>query len=464
MIKLIFIRKNLLFFFLFIFFMAAYLALGVQKHHRFETGDDLALYSQALWHYSRFEAPFSSFKEANILTDHFGPILIFFTPLYWLWPDPRMLIAGQQILLVLGVIPIYLFSKRILKKNYYSLIFSFLYLYFIGIQSAVVADFHLATISSTFLAFAIYFLETERWKFYWISIFLALICKEDVPVYIFALGLYAIFFKKKRLKGIIAALISLSYFYSINNFFVPILKGNLPKFGSLGGKSSRFLNLLFASPLLFFKNFFYPPVKVRNIFLTFFSFGFLPFLSPLYWIIAPFTFLRFFSDPARYSLHFHYTASLTPILAFASIKVFKKIKKSLLKNLFLLLALIGTFYTNKPNLDPGFPTPPISFIFKRAFWVLPPRNKDYYEMISKIPKNASVSAQTALLPHVCHRDQVYRFPAHYNEAEYIVLLPTESSYPISPDEYQKIKNELLSSPKHKKIYETYAGILFKNIK
>ena len=455
-----FAKKNTVFLLLLSFFLIAYCLLGVQKHNRFETGDDLALYDQALWKYSQFKAPYSSFKEAILLTDHFGPILALFSPLYWIWSDPRMLLLAQEFLLVTGAIPVYLLSLKKIKNKLSSLIIVFLFLYFIGIQSAVSADFHLAAITATFLSFTIYFLEIKKWRYFWIFFVLSLLCKEDVPAYLFGISLYAIITKKEYKRGFIGAFVSIAYFYCINNFFIPILQSTPIKFGNLGGKSSGFIRIAFNNPVEFFRNFVYPVVKIRNIFLILFSFGFLPIFSSLFWLTAPFNFLRFFSDPARYGLHFHYTAALAPILAFSMINVMTKFKKQYLKYCFLAIAVIGSFYTNKPNLDPGYPTPPISFVFKRAFWVLPPRNKDYYEMMSLIPLDASVSAQTALLPHLSHRDKIYRFPDNYDSADYVLLAPTESPYPIDWEKYEIIKEELLNNPNYEKIYMTYAGILF----
>ena len=330
-----FVRKNTVFLLLFSFFLIAYCLLGVQKHNRFETGDDLALYDQALWKYSQFKAPYSSFKEAILLTDHFGPILALFSPLYWIWPDPRMLLVAQEFLLVAGAIPVYLFSLKKIKNKFSSLVIAFLYLYFIGIQSAVSADFHLAAITATFLSFTIYFLEIKKWRYFWIFFLLSLLCKEDVPAYLFGISLYAIITKKEYKRGFIGAFISIAYFYCINNFFVPILQSAPLKFGNLGGKSSGFIGIFFSNPVEFFRNFVYPTVKVRNIFLILFSFGFLPIFSSLFWLTAPFNFLRFFSDPARYGLHFHYTAALAPILAFSMINVMAKFKKQYFIYIFL---------------------------------------------------------------------------------------------------------------------------------
>ena len=463
-----FIKKNFLFLLLFGFFLLTYSILGVQKHNRFETGDDLTVLAQPIWHLSRFENPYSSILHNYIFNDHFEPILIAFTPFYWIWSDARVLILAQQTFVVLGVIPVYLYSLNLLKKRFIGLIFSFLYLYFIGIQSAISSDFHTATISATFISFTIYFLEIKKWRFYWFFVFLSLICREDVPLYIFGLGIYLFIIKKEYKRGLLTAILSIIYFSLIDSVFLPILNGYPLNFGSWTGGSagvSYQIKKLILTPLNFVKLFFFPIIKLRNIILTSLSFGFLPFLSPLYWIVAPFTFLRhLLPDAIKYSLHFHYAASLSPILAFSAINSLKKFKNFYFIIGFLLLALIGTFYVNKPELDPGFPTPPISFVFKRSFYILPPRNDDYNKIMSLIPQDSSVSAQTCLLPHLGNREKIYRFPDQYQESDYIALTFTEGPYPLDFNQMNKLRDQLLADPNYEKLYLSYAGVLLKRKK
>lgn len=443
-------------------FLAFYVVLGVQKHNRFETGDDMALNCQAVWLFSQARPPISSFKNANILTDHFALILPVISPIYKLWADARILIIFQQLLIVFSVIPVYLFSEKLLKNRIVSLIFSFLYLYFIGIQSAVSFDFHLATLSAGFLSFTIYFMETKKWKWYFLFMILGMFCKEDVPVYMFMLGVYLVLIKKEKKVGLLTMVVSFVYYYSIFNIFIPRITGAGVNVSPFGPKGSGILQLLFTNPVQFVKNFTVPFEKVRNIILTSFSFGFLPFLSPLYWIAAPATFLRFFSeDVARYSLHFQYTATLTPILAYSSILALKKIKFGFLKGAFLTIAIIGNFYTNRPGLDKYFETPPIARLITRAFYVLPPRNDDYNKILSLIPAGASVSAQVPLLPYLCNRDKLYTFPNNYENVEYIALTFTESPYPLEFEDMEKLRNELLKDNSWENLYQSYAGVLLK---
>ena len=60
-----------------------YSGLVLLRHYSFEThAHDLAIFDQAVWHYSRWEAPFSSIKGFNVLGDHFTPILSLAGPFY----------------------------------------------------------------------------------------------------------------------------------------------------------------------------------------------------------------------------------------------------------------------------------------------------------------------------------------------------------------------------------------------
>jgi len=289
-----------------------------------------------------------------------------------------------------------------------------------------------------------------------------------VAIYLFALGVYGFFFKKERKIGLITVVISLTYYYLIFNFFLPLFNGQAP-FSRLafGTKSTAniIVDTFLSSPVAFLQSFIYPLVKVRNILLTAFSFGFLPFGSSLYWLMAPINFLRHFAvDEIRYSLQRHYAAPLAPILVFSAINALAKIKFKLLIYLSIFVAIVGTFYTNRSGLDPNYPASPIALIFKRSFYVMPPKNADYYRMMALIPEEASISAQVPLLARLINRDQIYKFPQKYQETEYIVLTFTESFYPMTYEDMETLKKSLLIDPGYEKLHLSYAGVVLKRTK
>jgi hypothetical protein len=66
--------------------------------------------------------------------------------------------------------------------------------------------------------------------------------------------------------------------------------------------------------------------------------------------------------------------------------------------------------------------------------------------LSQIPPDASVSAQTALVPHLSHRQEIYLFPTQMKEAEYIALDTQGHLYPERLADYEILVQELLSDP------------------
>lgn len=75
-----------------------YVAHSLLRYRNFEAkGYDLGIFDQAVHQYSLFKAPIVPIKgvDFNLLGDHFHPIIALFAPLYWIWPDPRMLNFGM---------------------------------------------------------------------------------------------------------------------------------------------------------------------------------------------------------------------------------------------------------------------------------------------------------------------------------------------------------------------------------
>src|SRR4029079_13236042 len=93
-------------------FGAGYALYGLFRPWHFSSGYDLAIFDQAVWHMSRGAAPASTISgHANILGDHFYPILALFAPLYWITPRPETLIIAQAALVALSIVPVFLFAR-----------------------------------------------------------------------------------------------------------------------------------------------------------------------------------------------------------------------------------------------------------------------------------------------------------------------------------------------------------------
>ena len=87
--------------------------------------------------------------------------------------------------------------------------------------------------------------------------------------------------------------------------------------------------------------------------------------------------------------------------------------------------------------------------------------KPVHEQLSKIPKDAVVSAQSPFLPHLALRDTIYQFPT-IEHAGYIVVSPEEGTYPIPYEDFMTLFRELKESKDWTVIYDDRITILKRN--
>ncbi len=137
-----FIRNNKIFMSLLGVFFVVALIVSYVRYHTYLDGFDYAVFTQTLWHYSHFQLPRSSIRDVNlILGDHFHPLLIILTPLFWIWNNPAVLLPVQPLLFALSAVPLYLLAKKHFKRNN-ALLISAAYLLSHGLQYALFFDFH----------------------------------------------------------------------------------------------------------------------------------------------------------------------------------------------------------------------------------------------------------------------------------------------------------------------------------
>ena len=217
--------------------IAAYIAffglLTVQKHNAFQTtAFDLGNVDQAVWN-TRHGRPFHMTNIeglTNRLGTHVEPILLPISLLYFLWSDPGLLLLLQTVIIALGAWPVYLIAQRALSnlesptahfRSFLPLLFSAVYLLFPALQSANSFDFHAVSLAPTFFLFAFYCLETERWGWYALFTVLTMSCKEDMPLLVVMLGLYALLVRRRWLAGLGTMAVALAWFFVAVGWVMP---------------------------------------------------------------------------------------------------------------------------------------------------------------------------------------------------------------------------------------------------
>lgn len=409
--------------FLFLLFSTLYSLLATVRHNHFQSqGNDFAIYDQALWLYSRFETPYSTLTFETDLADRFRPIMIPLSALYWFGDDERVLLIFQAVILSAGVFPVWLVARRKLHWLL-ALVVAFLYVDFIGIQATAVSDFHEMAILPFFLGWLFYFLEKGWWRSYFVALFLSLAVREHVGLILATISIYIFWVKKKYKIALATAGISLAWSVLAIGQVMPFLGQTY--YASFVQKDDTLGKAIFGyltSPILIFENFFFPFEKVQTLFWSFFSFGLLP-LS--YLPLLPAIFFQFASrfldlqHPIRWTLFFHYSAELAPVLAMATIfgssVILKRYRQLKMLVAVLVVMLVASHVLANVILDS-----PLKNLANIQFWQEEPWMQDTRFIISQVPKNATVETQNNLIPHLSHRREIYILPI-IRDSNYIVL-------------------------------------------
>lgn len=360
---------------------------------------DFGIFDTAIWKVAHFQAPIIDHLVVGgkvNFADHFNPSIFLFSPLYWLTDKQEVLLIAQALAVGLSGLVIYLISLQILKNKLASFAVLISFYLFIGLQNAIISDFHEATVATLPLALTFYSIIKKNLKWFVFFGLITLGFKESFFSLGVAMGIFIILFNRRWLKiGLITSVSSLIYGFIAIKFIIPHFSGGFYIYSE---------NINFELTRLI-TSFFDNPIKIDTLFKTFWSFSFLPFLSPVFWILIYEEFIvRFFSGlgTTRIDLGLHYSAILSVIMAVSSIYGLKfmssKIKPLNFKILLVLVILNSIFIYRFVAHGP------LALSYNPAFYV---QTKDFEflnKMVKLVPKDASVMTQNNIAAHLTHRN------------------------------------------------------------
>jgi uncharacterized membrane protein len=442
--------------------------LSILRHETFQSNAmDLGYTDQVVWNtlHGRF-LQFSTLQEASIdlpldqfrrtdvlLAFHVEPILLPISLLYLVYDSPVTLLVLQTIGLGLGALPAFWIGRDHLQSDFAGLVFALAYLLAPAVEGANLSDFHTVSLTPALLLFAFYFLRARRYRPFFASIILAMATKEDVPLLIMMLGLYIFFWLRQRRIGAITALAGLSWFLICTQLILPYYNGLsvspfLHRLAIFGPTVTQSLLNLLRDPLLLVRWLSQPEVITYLLGLLSTT-GFASLFAPSILVVAaPSLAINIFSAwNWTYSEGAHYSASIVPFVILSGIygvgflsRQFSKWwgmpRQQIVKGLAMVVLFISGYHHYQIGVSP----------IARTFY--PPRVTAHHrlarDIMALIPPDASVSAQSGLYPHIAHREKAYFFPA-INDAQYVFLDVTSSSYPLAVEELYTETQRLLSS-------------------
>lgn len=381
---------------LIILFSILYSILGIVRFNNYGAfGYDLGINDQTVWKYSNFKLPITTidpFPELSKLAAHIELIYIFIAPFYWIWSDPRMLIVLQVLFITISGIPIYLIGRKKNLNKILCLSVLIAYYMFFGVQNALWFDVHSIVFAAGIIPWFIYFLEKKDYLKTLPFFITSIISKENVAFITLSIS-FVYFIKNKNKKLLVYILLSIFYLLFAYIIFFPKIMNVSYLYKNEAGILSNL------SPFYFFNS----PEKLKAIFYSFLSFGFLPFLSPLFLIPIFAHFFTYFvlaSDlKSSHTIFMHYRVMLSPLLAVAVINSLQKLKKINFKILSFWIIIFSLFMQYYLHL-------PLSYLSKSWFWTKPSGVDSINRVITNLD-HSSVVAQNNIVPHISQRDKIY---------------------------------------------------------
>ena len=175
-------------------FAAVFGTTAVLRHRAFESGRfDLGNMTQAVW--STAHGDFLSVtdvhgEQISRLGSHFDPILAALAPLWWLWPDPELLLVVQAVAVAIGALPVFWLARKHLRSERAAAALALAYLLSPPVQWLTVSDFHPVALACPLLLFAWWHLDEDRlWTFALLAA-AAIATKEHVGLVVAAIGIW----------------------------------------------------------------------------------------------------------------------------------------------------------------------------------------------------------------------------------------------------------------------------------
>jgi uncharacterized membrane protein len=415
---------------------------SIIRHELFNSSGDLAFFDQTVYLVSQGKPPISSVLGFNILADHAAWILYPIALLYKIYPHVYWLFAVQSIALSLGAFPTYLLAIQAGLKENQAIAIVIVYLLYPVVYNSNLCDFHPDTIAVPAILTAV--LAARKGKLIWfcISVLIVLGCKAVLSLTVLAMGVWLLFFEKRRLYGVIAIISGIAWFLIANKIIIPffgseatLVNRHFYRYSYLGKSFSETLQIVLSQPQIVFSHIFnFINLEYISFLLAPIIWGLMPkYMTPLIGAI-PCIALNILADHAsQKNVILHYSLPIIP---------------------FLILALIASIAANKAWIKPRK-----VIILWSLFWFLFLGKWGFFmskylnfldnwqatrQAISLIKTQDSVLTTDVITPHLTHRQEInFKYSINeLNKFHYILLNIRHPGWGGTREDYYNLRNEL----------------------
>lgn len=380
---------------------------------------DLGIFTQMFEYMRTTGIPYTTVERDGLVSHfavHFSPVYYLLLPGYMLWSHPSYLLMVQALALGLCVFPIRRICRHFGLSSLASTATGFIWLFYPSTALGCCNDFH----ENKFLPLMLFWLiamllENNRIGIALFTLF-SLSVKEDVAVYIVTLGLFWLFYSRKKGTGFALIAAATAWFV----FATKMIE-------HFGGEPmiSRFSAYYTSDDSSWFGIIKTVVLNIGYLLTMIMTQERLEFLL---WMLLPILFAPFLAKNARnlllfvpmlvinlmptlasqYDIFYQYTYGPATLILLACVLAYSQLRdetrRFVITASLLLCMVFGV----------GSSAVKFGYYFKNAY----AHKQDIIlseELLDSIPQDASITARDFIVPHLYDRKELYTVPNHYSE-------------------------------------------------
>ncbi len=422
-------------------YAAFFIFYTLRWHYKLRTGNyDLSINNNLLFgglHGKFLHSPLVFPKEpAKYLANHVKLGAYLFLPIYALFPRPETLFVIQSTFIGFGSLPLFLFARRHLTEVAAMLV-ALCYLAYYPLHGASFSEFQAVPLSAALIFTVIWAADARRHRILAVAFVAALLMREDVSVGLAVVGGFLLITGYRPRVGLIIAGVSTAYFLLLRfyvmdaagSWWFPNMYKDLWADGEKGFRSvikTALSNPAFTLSKIIVEK------KILYMLHLLVPLAFLPVRRWYLWAaLLPGAFLTLlvtnYEPPITFS--FHYVMHWAPYLFVAAVVALAALRDgpilgperhraalaTMVAASLVLSYNYGAFARREGSFKAGFSK--IEFSFTEAEY---DRYQQLLELVSVIPKDASVAGTEKVGPHLSSRLDMFTMRNGPQTAEWIV--------------------------------------------
>ncbi len=426
-------------------FFVLCLVLTLHRYYSFYASFDQGIFNQVFWnnlHGRFFQSSLSSSLSTNVvhsgevptvyyhrLGQHFTPALLLWLPIYALFPSPATLTVLQVTLITAAGLVLYALARQYLEPPLAAMITASYYAAN-AVIGPTLCNFHDICQTPLFIFGLLLAMEKRRWWLFWVLAVLILAVREDSGVELFGVGVYMVLSKRFPRAGLAVCTLSFGYMLGLTNLIMPLFSQDISqrfmmeRFGQYAdGDEASTVQIIWgivSNPSRLLIEIVTPVDRtIKYLLGQWLPLAFVPAVAPASWMIAGFPLLKLFlgKGDSVLAITIRYAMTVVPGLFYGAIiwwSQHPKAFKPSFRRFWVGCICVSLFFsfTSNPNRTFYFLIPdsvkPWVYISLPQQWH---HVGQFRSLLAQIPRNASVSATTYLVPHLSSRREILRLPA-----------------------------------------------------